>query len=244
MTFGITYLFWGATALLSAYGLYVHPSYNIGIIFYIFAVCSPAISVYFVFQKDTKTRGLRYFLRFVLTPYRLLPALLLFFVFAAIRFFIPLFFGDVNVIGSWQQVVAFIPAMLFFGGLEEIGWRGYLQPKLESRFGFIVATLIFTAIWALWHIPLSFIQGTYQHSGNYFWFIVSLAGVAFSYSAIMRATGNILICILFHASTNAVMSYGISIQNGISVAVSTMLQIIFAIAIVFWHDKGIKSITV
>jgi len=208
--------------------------------FYILAVCSPAISVYIIFQKDIKTKGLRYFLRFALTPCRMLLALLLFAAFAAIRFLIPLFFGDVSVIGSWQQVIAFIPAMLFFGGLEEIGWRGYLQPKLENRFGFIAATLIFVVIWILWHIPLSFIQGTYQHSGNYYWFIVSLAGSAFSYSAIMRVTGNIFVCILFHATANAIISSGISIQNGFGVAISVILQIILAITIVFWHGRRIS----
>jgi len=47
---------------------------------------------------------------------------------------------------------------LFLGPLgEEMGWRGFLQPNLESRIGWLYATLVVSAIWALWHLPLWFI---------------------------------------------------------------------------------------
>jgi membrane protease YdiL (CAAX protease family) len=237
LTFSITYLFWGATALLSAYDLYVHPSYNIGASFYIIAVCSPAISTYIIFQKKAETKGIQYFFKFVLTAHRLSKALFLFVVFIIVRFAPPLFWGDLNITGSWWKVIAFTPVMLFFGGLEEVGWRGYLQPKLENRFGFIVATLVFAIIWALWHVPLCFIQGTYQYSNSYLWFIVSLTGTAFSLAAIRRVAGNIFVCILFHTALNAITGYGISVPNGMGVIIPAVLQIVLAIIIVFSCER-------
>ena len=146
-----------------------------------------------------------------------------------IRFGIPFLFGDIRITGSLWQVVAFTPVMLLFGGFEEVGWRGYLQPILENKCGFIIATLINCAIWIVWHIPLCFIKGTYQYSGSYLWFAISLVGSAFCTSALRRLKGNIMPCVLFHAIGNAVVSYGLTVNNGNGVLVSCGLQVIAAI---------------
>jgi membrane protease YdiL (CAAX protease family) len=37
---------------------------------------------------------------------------------------------------------------------EEIGWRGFLQPRLVSRFRFVQAIAILGLIWAHWHTPV------------------------------------------------------------------------------------------
>lgn len=36
---------------------------------------------------------------------------------------------------------------------EEIGWRGFLQPNLNHKYGEVPATFIVAAIWAYWHLP-------------------------------------------------------------------------------------------
>jgi uncharacterized protein len=37
---------------------------------------------------------------------------------------------------------------------EEIGWRGFLLPRLVQQFGFTLGCLISGCIWAAWHYPL------------------------------------------------------------------------------------------
>jgi uncharacterized protein len=46
---------------------------------------------------------------------------------------------------------------------EEPGWRGYAQRGLEPRLPVAVAGLVIGIVWAIWHLPLAFIDGTYQH---------------------------------------------------------------------------------
>ena len=57
-----------------------------------------------------------------------------------------------------------LPAVGWFGVLlltllvngygEETGWRGFAWPQLRERHGLATAALILTVPWALWHIPL------------------------------------------------------------------------------------------
>lgn len=78
---------------------------------------------------------------------------------------IPLLILVGAIILSWRDLnfSEFTPGLvlmllglnLFLGPLgEEMGWRGFLQPNLEARFGWLAATLLVSAIWALWHAPL------------------------------------------------------------------------------------------
>ena len=53
--------------------------------------------------------------------------------------------------------------IVFIGGLgEETGWRGYLQPALQQRFGVLPATGLVAVAWAAWHAPQFFLIGTYE----------------------------------------------------------------------------------
>ncbi len=48
--------------------------------------------------------------------------------------------------------------------MEELGWRGYGVDSLRSRLNLFKTSLLFGLLWALWHVPLFFIQGYYQNT--------------------------------------------------------------------------------
>ncbi len=48
----------------------------------------------------------------------------------------------------------FMAFIAFFG--EEYGWRYYLQPVMQSRFGKRAGVLLLALVWAVWHIDVDF----------------------------------------------------------------------------------------
>ena len=62
---------------------------------------------------------------------------------------LPLMLAVNGVLMLLGPALNLIPA---FG--EELGWRGYLLPKLATRMGRRGATLLSGAIWGLWHAPM------------------------------------------------------------------------------------------
>lgn len=61
--------------------------------------------------------------------------------------------------------LAILPA-LFFATLppilEELGWRGYALDRLQLNWSAFVASLLLGIVWATWHLPLFFIEGSFQ----------------------------------------------------------------------------------
>lgn len=52
----------------------------------------------------------------------------------------------------------------WFGPLpEEIGWRGFAQERISGKVGLHAGSVLLGCVWALWHLPLFFVPGTFQY---------------------------------------------------------------------------------
>jgi membrane protease YdiL (CAAX protease family) len=69
-------------------------------------------------------------------------------------------------------------------------------------------------IWSLWHLPLFFLPGVGQYGTNFPVFATGLVGGALILAWLYGRTESILLCILFHASWNAVAALGLAIPSG------------------------------
>jgi uncharacterized protein len=109
-------------------------------------------------------------------------------------------------IGHVGGVVAFALAA---GFVEEPGWRGAAADAWQSRTRPVVAATGIGGCWVLWHLPLYFVEGSYQHGlgvGSLrFWLTnLVLLQLAVLYTWLANgAGGSILVAILAHAGTNA-----------------------------------------
>jgi membrane protease YdiL (CAAX protease family) len=86
---------------------------------------------------------------------------------------------------------------------EELGWRGYLLPRLLIRHRAISASLILGLYWWLWHLPLVWTVGS-AIKGQPLWLLLAdliAKSLIFTY-VFLGTQGSVLIAILLHASTN------------------------------------------
>lgn len=55
--------------------------------------------------------------------------------------------------GGLISVAPVVGAYIYATFLEEYGWRYYLQPRLQKKFGLIRGVLLLAVLWEIWHYP-------------------------------------------------------------------------------------------
>lgn len=122
--------------------------------------------------------------------------------------------------------------------LEEVAWHSYGTDTLIRRMRVFSASMVFTAIWVLWHLPLSFIDGYYHnevvksgwlHTLN---FPLSMVAFVLLMNWLYFRTGrSILVPIIFHASAN--FANEIFRTDPDTKIIQTGLLLILSVAVVF-----------
>src|ERR687890_822454 len=114
--------------------------------------------------------------------------------------------GPALSLGNTLLGVVIMWAFFIFPGSalgEEIGWRGYALPRLQTGRSALSASLIFAPIWGLWHLPLWLTGAPVKTPTFYVPFFAS----AFAFSVILTwvynsTGGSLLMVVLLHATVN------------------------------------------
>jgi membrane protease YdiL (CAAX protease family) len=129
------------------------------------------------------------------------------------------FFGAAPLVAfaqKWPQVLGpYIPLTIagsLLGGPigEEPGWRGFALPRLQARFGPVVASLVLGALWGGWHL-IGFFGGWLGAFTIPSFLGIILDGMAFSVVVTWvfnNTQGSILMAILMHGAPNAAVALG------------------------------------
>lgn len=134
-----------------------------------------------------------------------------------------------DLIRRLPRVLLMSVAMLPLGPLgEELGWRGYLLPALQSSVGALAASMIIGVLWAAWHLPLFWMPSQFLSQIPFPLFLVSLAGLSTIYTWLSNSTrGNLLLAILMHAMLNGASTLWQAVPDAPSPAgVLTLLSVI------------------
>lgn len=88
---------------------------------------------------------------------------------------------------------------------EEIGWRGFLAPRMAALTGFTPSVFIVGLIWGAWHMPL-LLFGDYNQ-GTEWWvsapcFMVLVFSVSMIMAWLRLRSGSLWPCAILHASHN------------------------------------------
>lgn len=112
---------------------------------------------------------------------------------AALLLAIPAY-ATVGVIGAMARTLG-----------EEIGWRGFLLPRLVEQSGFTVGCILSGCIWAVWHYPvLLFADYNAGTSPAYALtcFTLMVIAAAFIWGWLRLKSGSLWTSVILHASHN------------------------------------------
>jgi membrane protease YdiL (CAAX protease family) len=100
-----------------------------------------------------------------------------------------------------QVMLTAILAVLVVG--EELGWRGYALPRLQSRYNILVSSLILGVLWACWHLINILIPGLAHYGTAFPAFLLFVVSQTILFTWLANNTrGSVLIAWLFHAAIN------------------------------------------
>ena len=125
-----------------------------------------------------------------------------------IAWILPEFWGESRLKMLLPTVWVFPPYVLFIilfgGGQEELGWRGYILDQMESRLGVFVGNLVLGIVWALWHLPLFFIPETSQFFTPFAGFVLLTIGYSWIFAWVRQISGKrTLAGLVAHGIANA-----------------------------------------
>lgn len=153
--------------------------------------------------------------------------------------------------GTWLDVrmlgrVDFLPdlgaAAMFlwlatYGFGEEVGWRGYLLPRLQRDRSAWSATVILWIIWAIWHVPSFFYLQTVTGVGTLIGFLLGvLAGTIFLTWLYNGSGGSVLIVAVWHGLFDFVTACTQCKSGLIAATVSTFVML-WAVVVVTVYKR-------
>jgi membrane protease YdiL (CAAX protease family) len=118
-------------------------------------------------------------------------------------------------LGSFESPLIYLFVLVWGtvwgGGQEDLGWRGFMLPVLQDRYGALVSSLIIGVTWAGWHLPL-FLNAATTHGGwplsqQLLWIVSILAGSVLWTWMYNNTGGSVLAVAVFHAGINGMGLY-------------------------------------
>ena len=150
------------------------------------------------------------------------------------------------------KVVPFLIVMCIMGGFgEELGWRGFMLPRVQSRYNALVASLIVGVLHGFWHIPMFFIEGLspYQEMAAASSLPVVILGYTLFYitpwtilyTCLLNNTkGSLLLAVVFHGSEAWVLtSWNIENTRGY-IGLAVGMTILAVVAVLVFGFKNLS----
>ena len=139
----------------------------------------------------------------------------------------------------WLFILPFFLTDLIANG-EEIGWRGYVLPRLQAKHHALASSLIIGIIWGFWHL-LRFVSPWNPLSFS----LVLLHNLAFAVTMTWlynNTRGSLLLVTILHASSNTAglffpIANTASSQNLGAYMAWVVFEIIAAVVIVMWNGS-------
>jgi membrane protease YdiL (CAAX protease family) len=152
--------------------------------------------------------------------------------------------------GVLVVVLAVSPVTGFISAAgEEIGWRGFLVPRMHALVGFTGTSLLVGLIWAAWHYPINVAVSPLYRPNVPLWysnacFTLAVIGVSFMHTWLRIRSQSLWPSALFHAAGNAfqVVLQAATLETSVTSYLTTEYGASFAVvgllvAFLFWRQR-------
>jgi membrane protease YdiL (CAAX protease family) len=132
---------------------------------------------------------------------------------------------------------------------EEIGWRGFLVPRMHSLVGFTRASVLVGLVWAAWHYPINAAVFPLHRPNVPLWyanacFTLLVVGASFVHTWLRTRSNSLWPSALFHAAGNGFQSalQAATLETGVTSYLTTEYGASFAVAgclvaLAFWRGS-------
>ena len=210
LTFVTTWVLWGWVIRQSGFQPNVSPALTLGGPIFLVGVFAPGLVAVALTARDdggVAVRALlrrigrwRVDLRFYGIALSLMPATKL-----AVAVLYRVVSGTWPLFGETRPVVLVAATVLSTLGQagEEVGWRGYLLPRLTDRIGLAPASLMVGLIWAAWHLPLFFAPGSDTNHQSFPFYVLQIMAYSIALTWLYwRTGGSLLLTMFMHSAFN------------------------------------------
>ncbi len=152
-------------------------------------------------------------------------------------------------------ILMFVPLLLkhtlIGGGLgEELGWRGFMLPELQSRGSALRASLIVGLVWGLWHLPAFLLPATGKEGADIvslvlFTILTIVLSILFTW-VFNSARASLLLVVLLHGSFNAsenALKTALPVLRGDGGTTITYGLLLLALALVLIFVAGPRTLS-
>jgi membrane protease YdiL (CAAX protease family) len=135
-----------------------------------------------------------------------------------------------GLLPAWSGPFGLLAVLVLNGLGEELGWRGFALDRLVEKQGRVRGILLLTAIWAIWHLPLFWLNSSMAAlvGPMLIGWLFSLACGAFVLADLYWRSGRRLwTVILWHVLYNAVVAT--TATQGLPAAVASAFVVVWGI---------------
>ena len=213
LVFGLTWLFWFLSIAIKdndmAMGLMTLGLFVPAVTAVFTVICSKSRAL----KRDLKNKIVGFYR---IKPGIVLGSIVLFGAIVAVSILLSTLFGEsldqFSFTGGFPFSLRGMSGLLIIllaSVIEEVGWRGYGEDSIAEYCSWFRESILFGCIWALWHLPLFFIEGTYQAglvqlgTGHAINFLLSVVPLGFITTWVyVKNNRSMLACIIFHLFVN------------------------------------------
>lgn len=215
--FVATWIFWIVAAIISK----SENDNGVSMLLMLFGLLSPAVTAVTTvltskneaLKQDLKRKIIGFYR---IKPLSILAGIIRFMIIVLLSILLSLLFGQsIDQLSFTKDFSFFIGGtsalltILLAAVIEGIGWRGYGEDSVAAYFSWFTESIIFGFVWALWHLPLFWIEGTYHYGlrelgiGYVLNFLLSVSPMGFLTTWVyVKNNRSMLACIIFHLFVN------------------------------------------